>query len=256
MCADGSYSSSPVPPEEDRRVKLFGLTQLFTSSVLIVTGLRMAALRNAVSPDFTYSQSYLSLLSASGCMTGIICCASPTVWAIMQKVVHNRHLRWATDRVRDLQVYVSGPTARGQTGTRTQLRQERGDSDRDVEKGSDSCTDTDGDGERSPQDDMTIGHTTTLPSENEVHFWAVASFDFDGSYDSELSIVKGELVWILYKRDQGWLVAQNAADEIGLVPETYVDLSGYDDRNRAERVQVSQALLSRAGLGHVEFSHQ
>lgn len=42
--------------------------------VLIVTGLRLAALRDAVSLDFSYSQSYLSLLSAAGSMVGIICC--------------------------------------------------------------------------------------------------------------------------------------------------------------------------------------
>ncbi|ROV89875.1 hypothetical protein VPNG_10248 [Cytospora leucostoma] len=53
--------------------------------VLVITGLRMGALRAAVSPDFSYSQSYLSLLSAAGSMAGIICCASPAIWGL-----HNR----------------------------------------------------------------------------------------------------------------------------------------------------------------------
>lgn len=50
---------------------------MVSRSVLIITGLRLAALREAVSPDFTYSYSYLSLLSAAGAMTTVICCTLP-----------------------------------------------------------------------------------------------------------------------------------------------------------------------------------
>lgn len=52
-----------------------------------MTGLRLGALRNAVSPDFSYSQSYLSLLSAAGSMSGIICCASMSIKAVVGQVV-------------------------------------------------------------------------------------------------------------------------------------------------------------------------
>ncbi|KAG8164457.1 hypothetical protein KVR01_006375 [Diaporthe batatas] len=61
--------------------------------VLVVTGLRMASLQKAVSPDFTYSQSYLSLLSASGCMAGIICCASPSLWGSLKRMFVRRRRR-------------------------------------------------------------------------------------------------------------------------------------------------------------------
>lgn len=52
-----------------------------------MTGLRLGALRDAVSPDFSYSQSYLSLLSAAGCMTGIICCASIPLWNLITRTM-------------------------------------------------------------------------------------------------------------------------------------------------------------------------
>ncbi|ROV92176.1 hypothetical protein VMCG_09286 [Cytospora schulzeri] len=68
--------------------------------VLVVTGLRMAALRDAVSPDFTYCQSYLSLLSAAGSMAGIIYCASPALRALVVKVVkRDRRPTSSQDRV-------------------------------------------------------------------------------------------------------------------------------------------------------------
>lgn len=69
----------------------------------------MAALQKAVSPDFTYSQSYLSLLSASGCMAGIICCALPALGAMMAKTCRGRNLR-LRHHIKALQLYVSGPT--------------------------------------------------------------------------------------------------------------------------------------------------
>lgn len=62
-----------------------------------------------MSPDFTYSQSYLSLLSASGCMAGIICCASPTLWGIMKRACQGRHLHFRC-HVKALQVCISGET--------------------------------------------------------------------------------------------------------------------------------------------------
>ncbi|PSR98942.1 integral membrane protein [Coniella lustricola] len=68
-----------------RRIK-FILVVDAGSVVLVITALRMAALRNAVSPDFSYSQSYLSLLSAAGSMTGVVCCASFSIRTCVLKV--------------------------------------------------------------------------------------------------------------------------------------------------------------------------
>ncbi|KAK2606577.1 hypothetical protein N8I77_005317 [Diaporthe amygdali] len=235
--------------------------------VFIITGLRMAALRSAVSPDFTYSQSYLSLLSASGCMTGIICCASPTISGIVQRVVQNRRSRWTPNRAAGLQFNVSEPTARD---TRTQPSPSEGGSDHDVEKGSDSSTDveegehisprddesTDECEEISLQDDESGGQKTAIPSEGGVHLGAVALLDFHDEDKNKMSLVKGQQVWIHYRPEQGWLVAQNLeTDEIGLVPERSVGLSGYDDRSRAERAVVSLDLQCRAGLGRTESPH-
>jgi len=45
-----------------------------------VTGLRLKALHLATSPDFTYSKSYLGLLSAVGSMSGIILCSVPALY--------------------------------------------------------------------------------------------------------------------------------------------------------------------------------
>jgi hypothetical protein len=49
-----------------------------------VTGLRLKALHLATSPDFTYSKSYLGLLSALGSMLGIILCSVPTLSSVIR----------------------------------------------------------------------------------------------------------------------------------------------------------------------------
>lgn len=50
----------------------------------------MGALYKTVSEDFTYSQSYLSLLSAAGTMTAIVCCASPIFPQVYNKMQRRR----------------------------------------------------------------------------------------------------------------------------------------------------------------------
>lgn len=81
----------------------------------------MAALRHAVSPDFSYSQSYLSLLSVSGSMTGIICCAPPALRALLTTRAPNAHARrahnetgfhisWSTNPAR---AYIAEPEQAG-----------------------------------------------------------------------------------------------------------------------------------------------
>lgn len=55
----------------------------------------MRALYLAVSPDFTYSQSHLSLLSTLAVMLGISICSAPSIFAFLspKKVNRNVHER-------------------------------------------------------------------------------------------------------------------------------------------------------------------
>ncbi|KAK9434884.1 integral membrane protein [Metarhizium brunneum] len=61
--------------------------------VLAVSAFRMKALHDAVGPDFAYSSSYMSLLSAAGTMTGIICCGIPGLRAIVMAAAESTSLR-------------------------------------------------------------------------------------------------------------------------------------------------------------------
>lgn len=225
----------------------------------------MAALRNAVSPDFTYAQSYLSLLSASGCMTGIICCSSPSLWFLMKRACHGRHLRWR-QRVKALQVYVSGPTLRNMrvtTGTRSRPRQESGE-DIIAITGLRSSTDTsklqrqlycatavttedsiaspdsaDQVSDSSPDvnvvewsftgEDCAINGQGVYSNDHEINDGAIALADYFPRHGNELRLHQGQMVWIHHKRGQGWLVAQNLRTrEIGLVPDNLVQLRNGD----------------------------
>ncbi|KAF2826709.1 hypothetical protein CC86DRAFT_19844 [Ophiobolus disseminans] len=51
--------------------------------ILVVTSLRLKALQLAVSTDFTYSKSYLSLLSAAGCLLSIVLCGAIAIYRIL-----------------------------------------------------------------------------------------------------------------------------------------------------------------------------
>ncbi|KAG6354447.1 hypothetical protein INS49_004464 [Diaporthe citri] len=209
-------------------------------SVLVITGLRMAALRNAVSPDFTYSQSYLSLLSSAGCMTGVICCASPAIRAMFQRVRQNKAMTWRPNI--DLEVHVSGPNFLNTRGTRTERREE-GRSDRDLEKGSDSGADADGDDQRSSRDAVSESKKTFAPLSEEVNAVAVALVDSGRVGDNELPLDQGQLFWIHQKHGQGWLLAQNPRTyEIGLVPENFVQLRGTVPWGWDKQIEMSKYL--------------
>ncbi|KAK3330175.1 hypothetical protein B0H66DRAFT_468238 [Apodospora peruviana] len=66
--------------------------------------------------------------------------------------------------------------------------------------------------------------TITSPDE-EMHGKAVALFDFHRENDSELPLVEGQIIWVSYRHEQGWLVAEDPrTQESGLVPEGYVRL--------------------------------
>lgn len=57
----------------------------------------------------------------------------------------------------------------------------------------------------------------------EMHGKAVALFDFEPENNNELSLIEGQIVMVLYRKGQGWLVAQDLkTGESGLVPEEYV----------------------------------
>lgn len=191
----------------------------------------MAALRSAVSPDFTYSQSYLSLLSAAGCMTGIICCTSPAIWAMGRGIIESRPVGYrAQRRGGDLQLYISGPTAKNSRNTSTQSAQEGGgrDIDVDVEKGPDTSTDTGEADELPMQEDIPASERKFASPADEANGVAVALFNFHPRHENELSLMEGQLIWVHHRGEPGWLVAQNwrSNDEIGLVPEMWVQICG------------------------------
>lgn len=209
----------------------------------------MAALRNAISPDFTYSQSYLSLLSASGCMSAIICCASPTLVAIMKNTCHGRHLclrrhvklpQLSTSRPLSLNSMgtsgTSGPTWRtnpGQGGAqnrsapsasidtilrRPSWREFRVDvkslaSTEDVEKASDSSTGSDV-VEWPPMEEAATADGEICPSpEEEVNDGAVALFDFQRGHENELPLKQGQPVWVSSQERAGVAGCAEPEDE-------------------------------------------
>lgn len=202
----------------------------------------MAALRNAVSPDFTYSQSYLSLLSSAGCMTGVICCASPAIRAMVQRARQNKAMAWRPNP--DLEVHVSGPTFLSTRGTRTG-RREDGQIDRDLEKGSNSGADADGDEQRSTHDaDSESGGMITPPGD-EVNDLAVALVDSGRVGENELPLDQGQLFWIHHRHGQGFLLAQNPrTNEIGLVPENSVQLRGATHWGWDKQAEMRKSLQS------------
>lgn len=60
---------------------------------------------------------------------------------------------------------------------------------------------------------------------DEINRKAVALFDFQPENDNEVALTEGQVIWILYRHGQGWLVAEDPeTGENGLVPEEYVDI--------------------------------
>lgn len=151
----------------------------------------MAALRNAVSPDFTYSQSYLSLLSSTGCMTGVICCASPAIRAMIQRVRQDMAMRWRPNP--DFQVGTSAPTAVNNGGLWTLFVQENGEDHRDLEKGSDPGADTEGDEQHPTHDAVSGSECKITPPGDKVNDAAVALVDSGRFRENELPVEQDQL---------------------------------------------------------------
>ena len=85
----------------------------------------MGALYKTVDEDFTYSQSYLSLLSAAGTMTAIVCCASPIFPQVYNEWQKKR--RRGRDRGRDRDEKGLGEGELRMIKDITATREERGD---------------------------------------------------------------------------------------------------------------------------------
>lgn len=101
----------------------------------------MAALRRAVSPDFTYSQSYLSLLSSTGCMTGVICCTAPSIlklWRSRRSQEKSQDQDPSVSSDRSMQAHEPGHIVITTEVMVTFSEQEEGINNRDMEKASDS----------------------------------------------------------------------------------------------------------------------
>ncbi|TVY80276.1 NAP1-binding protein [Lachnellula suecica] len=100
------------------------------------------------------------------------------------------------------------------------------------EKLEDDSSDEDDQSERSvqeqfekiPKDEGATAPPNTAELE-EMHGKAVALFDFQRENENELPLIEGQTIWISYRHDQGWLVAEDPiTHESGLVPEGYVRL--------------------------------
>lgn len=65
----------------------------------------------------------------------------------------------------------------------------------------------------------------SIASADEVHGKAIALFDFHTEQENEIPLKRGQIIWISYRREVGWLVAEDpTSGEIGLVPENYIQL--------------------------------
>lgn len=64
---------------------------------------------------------------------------------------------------------------------------------------------------------------------DEINLRAIALFDFTPENDNEVELKTGQVIRILYRFEQGWLVAENPrTGENGLVPEEYVEMCDDD----------------------------
>lgn len=182
----------------------------------------MASLRKAVSPDFTYSQSYLSLLSASGCMTGIICCASPTIWAIFQRVLDSLRQQKNLNCVKDVEADASEPPeppVRHPRAARTGLGEMRACKEFNDEKESDAGMESE---VQSLQGTDAVGKEIR-PKNRHVCHGAIALFDFDSGLQDGLPVVQGQVLRVYSKDQTGWVFAQDLKKrESGFVPEDVI----------------------------------
>lgn len=89
-------------------------------------------------------------------------------------------------------------------------------------------------------------------SSDEINCRAVALFDFVPENDNEVQLTEGQVIWILYRHGQGWLVAEDPElGENGLVPEEYVEIFYDDDADDVAKPFMPQILLQ---LGRADDS--
>lgn len=208
----------------------------------------MAALRNAVSPDFTYSQSYLSLLSSAGCMTGVICCASLNIPGFVSMMKERMPWRWR--RTPSLQVHASQETGNNEL-VRTEPGPEKERNDHDLEKGSDSGADIDGGEQRSTHNAVSDSGKKNTPLARNTPFGdmvneaAVALVNSGRVLQDELPLDQGQLFLIHCKCGPAWLLAQNPrTNEIGLVPENSVQLRGSMPGSLDKQAEMNKSFQS------------
>lgn len=71
---------------------------------------------------------------------------------------------------------------------------------------------------------------------DEINRQAIALFLFTPENDNEMLLKEGQIIWILYRHGQGWLVAEDPElGETGLVPEEYVEIC-YDRQGIIEDI--------------------
>lgn len=105
-----------------------------------------------------------------------------------------------------------------------------------------------------PSESSSDDYAPRIPSisSDEINCRAVALFDFVPENDNEVRLAEGQVIWILYRHGQGWLVAEDPElGENGLVPEEYVEIFYDDDTDDVAKPFMPQILLL---LGHTDDS--
>lgn len=97
-------------------------------------------------------------------------------------------------------------------------------------------------------------HLRPDTSSDEINCRAVALFDFVPENDNEVRLAEGQVIWILYRHGQGWLVAEDPElGENGLVPEEYVEIFYDDDADDVAKPFMPQILLQFGGTDDSEW---
>lgn len=139
------------------------------------------------------------------------------MWAIFQRVFHSLRPQWNLNYAKDVEAYASESPASDPRAARTALGELRAAKEFDVEKGSDSDTESE---VQSLQGTDTVDKKAIRTVNRDVCGGAIALFDYDSGRQDGLPVVQGQLLWVYYKDQTGWLFAQDLKKwEAGLVPE-------------------------------------
>lgn len=100
-------------------------------------------------------------------------------------------------------------------------------------------------------DESDLAHEHALDySPDEINRRAIALFDFQPENDNEVALKEGQMIWILYRHGQGWLVAEEPeSGENGLVPEEYVEILPDEDVEDEPRPFMPKILRNIDGSG-------